>query len=526
LEECVFTHFTRLEIAPAAGVQAAGEKTLLRSLYANPAAYPYKLRPNTFYADGWRLPQLARVFARRVAGADEAAAALMQRWVARPEGQDYEAFYEAQGGAAAFEDLFLKGVTPIPTFEAYNGAYTVAEDYTVQSVEGGRAVSGLHQIMAQEVGMQPAGTILKVLVPGFVTATQVVPAQVVVSSGINLTPVDALLPNLALPHPHVAPHWGACWLPTKPRHFALPAVWDWLPNGHFAQVSGPLWCPQHYVYASTLPLVRATRKPLPECPGLLALTPALKKAFAPAVAQTTYDTISERTQVERAAQPHHALLGSALDPLPLAQPVVPLGYQALPASWPKPSQAAWFPSVGGQPSACPAEMAPRLAPMGVPVLPAEGLKNHHNVLSESLRQALQIAENPTATDDPHTSWLPDLPNSQLQLNVKRLFANRNYRAALTLCDGTLPTALYRFKEKALAWRRLRHRLVAKYPAALLHAESHALGLSDAEVLAHTMADDVQEKAMVAKQGGLTRVPAPSALPLHQAPKPVKLKRKS
>jgi hypothetical protein len=527
LEQAVFTLWTLLDISPPAGVAGAGlGGQLLRAAYAHPGAYPYKIRPNTFYADGWRLPQVPRVFTRRGPNAEALGDAFMHRWTSRPANQTYEAFYESVEGERWYEELFLEGVTIIPTLEAYNGAFQVNDDYSLQGVEAGRAVPGLHTVVEQRDSTQPLGTILDVIAPGFGTATRVVPAQVVVSRGPSLIPSNALLPNLSLPHPHVAAAWGACWLPTQPQHFAAPALWDWQPDGHFCQISGPLWCPQHYVYAATMPLVRATRRPLPECETLLQLPETLKRGFAPAIAQTWYDTLHERTRQERQGAPSHPLTGTALDPLPLAQSIASLGYHPLPSHWPTPLQAAMFPEMrhqGGQ-NACPAELAGRLAPTATPTKSATELAKHHQALSEPMRASLTAANQTEPSNSP-PDWLPELPASQLQLNVKRLFANRHYRATLTLMDGTLPAALFRFKEAALSWRRLRYRLVSKYPAAWLQAETQGLALSNAEGLAGVMAESSHQQAKELRQHGLTRVPAPNAPALQPGAHAVKVGRR-
>jgi hypothetical protein len=174
---------------------------------------------------------------------------------------------------------------------------------------------------------------------------------------------------------------------------------------------------------------------------------------------------------------------------------------------------------------CPAELAGRLAPTANPAKPASELAKHHQALSEPMRAVLNAANQADVSTSP-PDWLPELPASQLQLNVKRLFANRHYRAALTLLDGTLPAALYRFKEASLAWRRLRYRLVTKYSAAWLQAEAQGLAPSNAEGLAGVIPEEQHQAARTLRQQGLTRVPAPNAPALQPTPHAVKVgKRK-
>lgn len=526
LENSIFCLWSLLDIAPPMGVSPAQQPGWqLRSAYPNPAGYPYKIRPYTFYADGWRLPQVPRLFARRNPQASSSGEAFLQRWHQRPGGQDYEAFYEANGASAWFEELFLQGVTVIPTLEAYNGAFQMNADYSVGGVEAGRVVVGLHQVAEERESSLPQGTILAVVSPGYVTATQVVPAVVVASNGPSLTPASALRPNIALPHPHLAPRWDACWLPQQPSDFTAPALWDWVADGRFCQVAGPLWCPQHYVYASTGSLIRAGRQPLPQCPSLFTLPEKLRTNMAPVVPLGWYDTLNENTRLARANSPEHPLHGTALDTLPLGQTLSPVGYHPLPPAWPTLQQASLLPEPRQQaPAPCPPALMPQLAAHATPGMDAAALGKHHQALSEPMRAALQAAQ--TAPSYAHAvDWLPELPTSQLNLNVKRLFASRQLRATLTLYDAALPTALFRFKETALAWRRLRYRLVTKYPAAWQHAEAQGLSLSTAEGMASVMPEAAHTSARQQRLDPLTRVPAPSASALQPAGQPARVKLK-
>ena len=550
IENAVFTTFQLLEIAPSQGPEIAGLGRPLQVAYAHPSRYPYKIRPLTFYADGWRLPQVARLFARAVApesvaARDAAAKGLVARWESRPAGQEYEAFYESNQGAAWFEELFLQGVTVIPTFEGYNGVYDVADDFSVRGVEAGRAVAGLHAVVGRVASAKPAGTILEVKAPGYVTSHHIHPAEVVVSNGPSWVPEDAWVPNLALPHPHVSPVWGACWLPTKPAHFAEPALWDWSPTGVFMQVAGPLWCPQHYVYASTATLVRQARKPLPENPHLLVLPEKLKARFHPAVGLMAYDTLNERTRQERMQHSAHPLYASALDVVPLGREITPVGYHALPPGWPSVGQASYLPNTGSTGGAavgaCPAGVSARLAPQVAPLGAAEGapLAAYHVAVSEPMRSLVEAAGSHTGVGpewpegDVHLTaamvsevpeWLPEIPASELMLNVKRLFASRAVRQALAGVHPGLPEALFRFKEAALGWRRLRYRLFAKYPALWVMAHSPGHSLATVEVRQNMVSEAehgaVRRAMMAMPQVGsvgaeATEVPLHAAVPLRK-----------
>jgi hypothetical protein len=548
IESTIFTAFQLLEVAPPQGVEMAGSGHTVSATYAHPERYPYKIRPLTFYADGWRLPQVARLFVRAVPATEEpkrneAARQLMAAWESRPQGQNYDGFYEANNGAIWFEELFLQGVTIIPTFEGYNGVYDVAPDFSIQNVEAGRAVNGLHTVVGRVASSKPAGTIIDVKRPGYATRSHIEPAEVVVSSGPSMVPADALIPNLALPHPHVAPVWGACWLPTQLHHFAEPALWDWSPTGVFWQVAGPLWCPQHYVYGSTATIVRQARKPVEENTALLQLPEKLKSRFHPALGAMTYDALNERTRQERMHHPDHPLYASALDSIMLPTPLAGVGYHALPAGWPAIGQASYLsgtgvtsgPSVG----VCPPGLAARLAPQVTPLADSQGqtLLRHHVAISEPARQAYQAASrgilasegegNQPESDVP--AWLPDIPASELMLNVKRLFASRATRQALSAYHPKLPAALFRFKEAALGWRRLRYRLFVKYPALWNAAHAPGQTLVTVENQANSVTDDqhtaAREQRMGLRQVGraASSVPADAAPPLRKRQGSGKLK---
>ncbi|MBI1308517.1 MAG: hypothetical protein GC129_01485 [Proteobacteria bacterium] len=540
VENAIFTTYRRAEIAPAAGVQLAGQSLQLRAVYPQPVQTPYKLRPDTFYQDGWRLPQTTRLFAKQVDAtlAQKSAQSFTARWHKRPKNQPYEEFYESNGGAAWYEELFLQGVTIIPTLEAYNGIYQVGEDYRILGVEAGRAVSGLHQVVNQQDSPEPAGTILDVVQPGYVTTAQVFPAQVVVSNGAAYNPAQApqpMLPNLSLPHPRVAAVWGAVWLPTHPAHFVEPALWDWDAGGHFVQISGPLWDPVHYTYASTQSLVRAARHPVADNPFVFTLPEAMKQRFYPAIAQNWYDTINERTGQERSKDYTHPLYGSALDSLPLGQTVATLGYHPLPAGLEYELDPAVFPNLHphNRVGACPAALQSRLVPLAKLAMEESQLSRHHVVVGEPLREALRIASQaPVQRGAPSgaegdvalqanamaaPAWLPEINASQLFINVKRLFANRLYRQNLQQRSPTLSSALFRFREAGLAWRRLRYRLFVKYPAIWVQAWAQGVDLSTAEGLLAQITPEQHALVTLARAKSVTVVPlASNGVPAGQA----------
>lgn len=523
IENALFLTWRRIECAAPlddAPVLAGHPELSLRALIARPQQYAYKLRPDTFYADGWRLPQVCRVFAMPLPPLEAQAAAdeLLERWQNRPEGQDYEAFYDANNGDTWFPELFQRGCTVIPTLEAYNGRYHVEDDFTASAVEPGRAVHGLHEIVAREESDLPEGTILTVEEPGWVAATLVKPARVTVSDGSGFVQPEGpqpQIPNLSLPHARLGGQWGAVWLPTHPQHFAEPALYDWDATGHFVQISGPLWDPLHYTYSCTGQLVRAARHPLPDMPSLYNLPETLKARFHPIVGLTSYDTLNQRTAQQRAQSLSHPLFGSAVDTVPLGKSVTDIGYHPLPWALEYELDPAHLPALNPRHrvSPCPLPLQERLAPVARLAGTPEDYLKYQVVVTEPQRAALQDAvssgQNDLACDANGTllpqqwgaaqqsgstpsamaapSWLPDIPSSQLAINVKRLFAARTYRQALQQAANAssqpqLPAAFFQFREAALAWRRLRYRLFSKYPATWQQAVTEGLNLPTAEVL--------------------------------------------
>lgn len=536
IENAIFTTFRCLDFSSTIHNHAASlAQELTEGLvaaYTSPNQHPYKIRPDTFYQDGWRLPQTNRLFARNVAQAEAEAAAheFMHRWQSRPNGQLYEDFYEANNGPQWFENFFLRGLTIIPTFEACNGYYQIASDFSVTGVEAGRAVPGLHQIVSQQPSKLPAGTILQVVEPGYVTANKVYPAQVVVSNGSQAPVIEPLpiLPNLKLPHPRVGGLWGDVWLPTHPEHFTAPAIWDWLPSGHFVQIYGPLWDPLHYTYASVPLIIRAARKPVVDNPTIFTLPSSFRQKFYPIIPQNWFDNFNERIASERS--PEHPLYGSILDSTMFETPISNIGYHPLPAGLEYELSPALFPQLNPKHrfGNCPDSLKPRLAQ------PVELLKTHtdlaklNSVTSEPLRQlmvkseetqveSVMIATQASINADTQLSWLPFKPASQLLMNVKRLFANRNYRQLLASYHPTLPQSLYRFRESTLAWRRLRYRLVTKYPAAWCYAAENGLDLSTAEAQINGFSESEHQLATSRLHHPLQRQAVKSIMP-KPAPK--------
>lgn len=265
LERTFFCPFRMVEMSTKLQGSVSGSEGLAAAVtYFAPNLYPYKLRLDTFYQDGWRIPQTERLFVTPVnekVTADRASSELLKLWKGKPEDQTYEEFVEAN--EQFMEDIFQRGCTLIPTIEAYNGVNKVDDDFNHVGFWSGRAVVGLHEIVSQEESDAPQGTILKVLEPGFITAKDISPARVVVSDGMKFKSSETerfatarpkrSYPDLRLPHQRTTSKWGAIWVPTHPADFEEPVMWDWEDesSGRFVQTRGPIWDPLHYYYACT-----------------------------------------------------------------------------------------------------------------------------------------------------------------------------------------------------------------------------------------------------------------------------------
>ncbi|PIZ29795.1 MAG: hypothetical protein COY40_06115 [Alphaproteobacteria bacterium CG_4_10_14_0_8_um_filter_53_9] len=495
--------FRLLEWSPYGGIELTGQPTtLVRALYPNIQDYPYKIRVDSFYQDGFRPPQTERLYVEKSDAATAALAAeeLMARWENKPNTQSYEEFYTQNKGGEWFEDMFMRGCTVIPTLEGFNGYFKVTEDFGMLDVWPGRAVEGLHDVVEEKASAAPKDTILSVLAPGYLTAQQCVPARVVVSSGEGYTSphvADPLpqLPNLTLPHPRLALVWGATWLPTHPSHFEAPALWDWDKTGSFVQMSGPVWDPVHYVYASTADILKAYRRPLEGAPQRAAVPEAMRPRFHPVISPTGYDTVNELTEQARQTQPEATPWQfSKLDRVPQGKTASTLGYHPLPVIYEYELAPEAFPQKDPRHqnlAECPPEVQARLMDPIVSHISAEQAQKSMVILGENPRQeilaeswwhqepfedlyirydakipAWKEGEEPKSLAPEAVAlvkcYLPDVTASRLAMNPKRLF-NQNLNKALEDVASGLATATLKWQEASLAvWRR-NHRLVRKYP---------------------------------------------------------------
>lgn len=356
LEQVFLTKFRCLEMSMGFNGQLSGaeeDDPLVSASYLGANLYPYKLRLDTFYTDGWKLPQTQMVFARgEVDGVNPQNAlkmgeGLLQSWNDRAPDTTYDAWQD-ELGEAELERLYMGGCTLIPTFEACNGFHVVGPHFELEDYWPGRAVLGLHDIVETRNDKAPVGTILDVVEPGYVTATKVSPAKVIVSDGSgyvspNATDPLPLVPNLNLPHTRVIDNWRATWLPTHPEHFEAPSVWGWeLNTGRFMQLSGPLWDPLHYYYESVDKVLAAFEaQPLSEERPLVSVPEEMEHRFYPLAAMKGFDTFSNKEYARRAQ--NSLKPESCLKRIPTEDYVAGLGYHPMPAEFEFELDPFWFP---------------------------------------------------------------------------------------------------------------------------------------------------------------------------------------
>lgn len=384
-EHVLFATWRAVEMARGYHARLSGstpDDDLVATTYAGANVYPYKLRLDTFYPDGYRLPQVQMLFARGDAqGIDPYAAKalgddIVAHWNAREPGLGYEAWREALGDEAV-EDMFMRGCTLIPTLEACNGFAVVSRQFELVDFWPGRAVVGLHEIMDTRIDQAPAGTILEVVRPGFITGWHIVPAQVVVSDGSGYVSPNAedplpTLPNLNLPHSRTVADWRMCWIPTHPEHFEAPAMWGWEPeSGRYMQLSGPLWDPLHYVYACTDILRDAydNPQPLPQNPALLPVPKALVGRFWPVIPLKGFDTFDVAAPTARRAR--SSKISSMIVRTDSDRVVAGIGYHPLPAEFEFEFDPFWHPELHplnrGQ-GIVPEDLEPRICPVIEPAV--------------------------------------------------------------------------------------------------------------------------------------------------------------
>jgi hypothetical protein len=359
LEQVFLTKFRCLEMSIGFNGMMSGTPEdepgdgLMALIYQNANLYPYKLRLDTFYTDGWKLPQTLMVYARgenvgvNPASAKRLGEQLMAAWTGRPAGMNYADWFDALGDEER-ERLYYAGCTVIPTFEACNGYHVVGRNFELEDYWPGQAALGLHDIVERRGDKSPDGTILEVLEPGYVTATFVKSAKVIVSDGSgyvspNATDPVPLLPNLNLPHQRTIDDWTATWLPTHPEHFEAPAIWGWdMITGRFLQLAGPIWDPLHYYYES-VPLVISAfdRTPVSDAAPLVPVPAEMEKRFYPIVPMQGFDTFSNAEYWRR--QENGVRLKSSLKFIATDDFTAGIGYHPLPMEYEFELDTFWSP---------------------------------------------------------------------------------------------------------------------------------------------------------------------------------------
>lgn len=351
MEGKVYTSFRTLDVSLEMDARKSGQrKGADYVIYKNPNLYPYKLRLDSFYADGHRVPQTELLYVKdeglTLTETESSAAEFFTKWEERGS-LSYEEWYEKNDGESWFSSLFEKGVTVIPTLEACNGYNHVSADFELQDFWPGRAVSGLHKIVSKVQSDAPEGTILEVKKPGVAMARRIELAEVVVSDGSgyktpHVNDPQPYLPDLRLPHTRCSAEWGACHLPTHPSHFEKPALWGWDElTGRFLQMSGPLWDPLHYYYKSVDEVVRSfkgeagqTVFPVPE---------HMKTRFYPITTMHGYDVIDADVYASR--KDANIRIDSAIRRKPLDEESSTLGYHPLPLEIEYELDNWWFPEL-------------------------------------------------------------------------------------------------------------------------------------------------------------------------------------
>lgn len=358
LERVFNCSFRALEISEKAEGEVSGQEDVTAVLsYFAANLHPYKLRLDSFYQDGWRLPQTERLFVTPVnerVVAERAAQSLVKLWTEKTEDTDYETFLE--NNEEAILSAFKNGCTLIPTLEGFNGINKVNDDFEQTGFWPGRAVAGLHEIVAQEESDAPHGTILKVLELGYVTANEVHPARVIVSDGRNYMAEESqryskprpkkCYPDLRLPHQRLSAKWGTCWIPQHPADFEEPIIWDWeaASSARFVQVKGPVWDPLHYYYGSVSEVLNAFQKNrIRRNVNLVKVPDAMLRRFYPVVELTGYDSYDFPRKKQLAMT--GSLLPTSIYHVKDPAAICPVGYHPLPISYEYELDNWWFPDL-------------------------------------------------------------------------------------------------------------------------------------------------------------------------------------
>lgn len=505
IEEVFFTKFRTLAQSLDFEGTPSGEvdKTSL-GYYPNANLYPYKMRLDTFYIDGYKLPQTNMVYAKSDVSAikvHEAVEKFKAAWQNKPASQSYEAFFEANGGECWYDELFLQGCTVIPTFEACNGYNQVSTEFTLEDFWPGCAVVGLHTIVRQEAHNAPFGTIIDVLEPGYVTASTVQPAKVVISDGSGYVSPHAqnpapLIPNFNLPHQRQAINWEGIWLPTHPGHFEAPALWGWdAATGRFLQLEGPLWDPLHYYYECMEPILQeAFKRPAEKNKWLVSVPEKMKGRFYPITQQPGFDVVSEAALERR--RKRKSVPKAALTRIRDGKVYADIGYHPLPLQYEYELDTWWFPEFHPFNRTIPSisdDVRMRLAPVISCTLDRKTYIANVNGPEEAiwLRDATNMQETSgeAILDYPHllrysdndtpmevvfeqggySVFLEHVSDELLESVAANIFTEMNTVDNLESIGSGFYDAVCEYREKSLKLLRQRHALYRRNPGLYVYA---------------------------------------------------------
>lgn len=528
------TSFRNLDMALSARARRSGADDFDDPLmYRHPNLYPYKLRLDTFYVDGWRIPQTEYLFTESdgltLSSVESAVSDFFKKWEERGD-SNYEEWCGIHGGEDWFEHLFRNGVTVIPTFEAHNGYNKVSGSFELEGYWPGRCVTGLHNVVDRYVSDAPEGTILKVIRPGAATSRRIVPADVIVSDGSRYKSPHAddpraLIPDIRLPHTRSVAVWGACHVPTHPSHFEKPALWGWDDQtGRFLQARGPIWDPLHYYYPCVDRVISSINA-ADEAGVEFAPVPSdMILKFHPVSEMNGFDSIDQAVFESRKTR--GSSINSAIRRNSTTQAVCTLGYHPLPLEFEFELDNWWFPELA--PSNRRVTLTPQL-PSGLRPMPiirsdvtpadyANSVEGQPTWIS-SLNN-LKIASGRPLEDypflsrylrnekdmniiaslcSPHLEEVSDAVFSKTAHQIWRF--DRELQSKIERTNPGFLTALMDFRDRGLELTRIRHDLYQRDPDVYLAAYWFMLPLDDLLELL-TPKDDSAEATASAMQSTL------------------------
>jgi hypothetical protein len=480
LENIFLTHFRCMDMTLEPTRYSAGNtEQQVAGFYPVSNLYPYKLRVDSFYIDGWKIPQTEMVFTRTVGihpeNAKDAAREFIRQWDSRPNGQSYVDFHKDIGGADYFKGLFSKGCTIIPAMGAKNGVRKVGANFEDLGAWPGQAVEGLHEIAEEQNSDAPAGTILEILRPGFVAGDQVEQAVVNVSNGsayedLNESDHDPYIPDLFLPHIRCSTTWGKTWIPTKPKHFDKPAIWGWDDQkGQFIQHKGPLWDPLHYYYSSVPKIIQCyeDQKDGSHAPTVPV---EMKEVFHPVTEMKCFDTFSESAKIRRADSNNP--IQSAIRSVEHTMEVCSIGYHPLPVQFEYEIDTFWMPKLSPRKRIAqdvPPSLAGRVLPVVEVILPLDIYKKSLEVPEDAIwitsGNTVRASSFDSLIDYPYLYrylaklseediyemapvFLEDMPEKELNASVQNKWGSMDISDDLEpICPGFYD-AFYSLQEKA------------------------------------------------------------------------------